>query len=171
MSFLSYTASVEKLLALDTGAVRVEKVALPDTLGRILAEHIVADEDYPRHPTAAMDGYAIIAADQANGAIALDASDNPAGSDARTAVRTGLAVKTFTGAKMPEGADTLIPIENVTVENGTIRIHTPVKEGFSVRPVGESYFAGEILNIDAITGGFNFQNAWTGGFLAAKAMS
>ncbi|MCB7482260.1 NAD(P)/FAD-dependent oxidoreductase [Christiangramia sediminis] len=33
------------------------------------------------------------------------------------------------------------------------------------------YFAGEILNIDAITGGFNFQNAWTGGFLAAKAMS
>lgn len=33
------------------------------------------------------------------------------------------------------------------------------------------YFAGEILNIDAITGGFNFQNAWSGGFLAAKAMS
>lgn len=33
------------------------------------------------------------------------------------------------------------------------------------------YLAGEILNIDAITGGFNFQNAWTGGFLAAKAIS
>ncbi|PRX52416.1 BaiN/RdsA family NAD(P)/FAD-dependent oxidoreductase [Salegentibacter salegens] len=33
------------------------------------------------------------------------------------------------------------------------------------------FLAGEILNIDAITGGFNFQNAWTGGFLAAKAMS
>jgi len=33
------------------------------------------------------------------------------------------------------------------------------------------FFAGEILNIDAITGGFNFQNAWTGAFLAAKAMS
>ncbi len=33
------------------------------------------------------------------------------------------------------------------------------------------YFAGEVLNIDAITGGFNFQNAWTGGFLAAKAMT
>jgi predicted flavoprotein YhiN len=30
------------------------------------------------------------------------------------------------------------------------------------------YFAGEILNIDAITGGFNFQNAWTGGFIAAE---
>jgi len=33
------------------------------------------------------------------------------------------------------------------------------------------YFAGEVLNIDAITGGFNFQNAWTGGYLAAKAMT
>jgi hypothetical protein len=33
------------------------------------------------------------------------------------------------------------------------------------------YFAGEVLNIDAITGGFNFQNAWTGGYIAAAAMS
>ena len=33
------------------------------------------------------------------------------------------------------------------------------------------YFAGEILNIDAVTGGFNFQNAWTGAFIAAKSMS
>src|SRR5690606_9221859 len=32
------------------------------------------------------------------------------------------------------------------------------------------YFAGEVLNIDAITGGFNFQNAWTGGFIIAKAL-
>ena len=33
------------------------------------------------------------------------------------------------------------------------------------------YFAGEILNIDAITGGFNFQNAWTGGFIVANAIT
>ena len=33
------------------------------------------------------------------------------------------------------------------------------------------YFAGEVLNIDAITGGFNFQNAWTGGYIAAEAIS
>lgn len=33
------------------------------------------------------------------------------------------------------------------------------------------YFAGEILNIDAVTGGFNFQNAWTGGYIAAKSIS
>ena len=33
------------------------------------------------------------------------------------------------------------------------------------------YFAGEVLNIDAITGGFNFQNAWTGGYMVAKAIT
>jgi hypothetical protein len=36
---------------------------------------------------------------------------------------------------------------------------------------GNLYFAGETLNIDAVTGGFNFQNAWTGGFIAAKAIA
>ncbi|MEJ2467704.1 MAG: hypothetical protein P8Y51_01295 [Campylobacterales bacterium] len=51
MSFLSYTESIDRLLTLDTGGVRIEKVPLPDALGRILDEHIVADEDYPRHPS------------------------------------------------------------------------------------------------------------------------
>ena len=35
----------------------------------------------------------------------------------------------------------------------------------------KSLFAGEVLNIDAITGGFNFQNAWTGGFIIAESMA
>lgn len=42
---------------------------------------------------------------------------------------------------------------------------------FESKLLKDLFFAGEILNIDAITGGFNFQNAWTGGFLAAQAMS
>lgn len=42
---------------------------------------------------------------------------------------------------------------------------------FESRVVDGLYFAGEVLNIDAITGGFNFQNAWTGGYLVAQAIS
>lgn len=145
MSFLSYRDSILRLDSLDTGSVRVEKVPLTEALGRTLALPVIADEDYPRHPTAAMDGYAICAADQAQGTIDLAGSDNPAGSDARAAVRPGLTVKTFTGAKMPDGADTLIPIEKVTVQGGAIRIDASVPEGFSVRPVGESYFKGDVL--------------------------
>jgi predicted Rossmann fold flavoprotein len=42
---------------------------------------------------------------------------------------------------------------------------------FESRKHSNLFFVGEILNIDAVTGGFNFQNAWTGGFIAAKAIS
>lgn len=145
MSFLSYAESIERLLQLDTGNIRTENVALTEAMGRTLAGAIAADENYPRHPTAAMDGYAIQAADQASGTIMPETRDNPAGSDGLPVVTSGIAVKTFTGAKMPEGADTLIPIENVTVEAGRIRIDQSVPAGFSVRPVGESYFADDIL--------------------------
>lgn len=44
-------------------------------------------------------------------------------------------------------------------------------KSFSSRVVPNLYFAGEILNIDGITGGFNFQAAWTGGWLAGNAMA
>ena len=44
-------------------------------------------------------------------------------------------------------------------------------KNFESRLFSNLFFAGEILNIDAITGGFNFQNAWTGAFLAAKGIT
>ncbi|MEJ2414769.1 MAG: molybdopterin molybdotransferase MoeA, partial [Sulfurimonas sp.] len=71
--------------------------------------------------------------------------DNPAGNDEQRIVNEGECIKTFTGSKMPEGADTLIQIENVTFENGTITINETVNFGSSVRPVGESYRAGDVL--------------------------
>lgn len=145
MSFLSYFESMTRLDALQTGGVRIEKVPLEQSLGRILAEHVVADADEPVHPTASMDGYAVRASDLQSGSLRIGANDNPAGSAAALALTEGLAVKTFTGAVMPEGSDTLIPVENVTVSGSTLVIDTPVEKGFSVRPVGESYLQGEIL--------------------------
>ncbi len=44
-------------------------------------------------------------------------------------------------------------------------------KSFKSRKHNNLFFVGEILNIDAVTGGFNFQNAWTGGFIAAKAIA
>ena len=44
-------------------------------------------------------------------------------------------------------------------------------KSFESKRVSGLYFAGEILNIDAVTGGFNFQNAWTGAFIASEAIS
>ena len=60
MSFLSYEASVERLAALDTGTLRSEKVFLNASLGRYLAEDLIAFENSPTQPTSAMDGYAAL---------------------------------------------------------------------------------------------------------------
>lgn len=133
------------LSLLPIGAVRSERVFLSHALGRILAEDIIAGEDYPSHPTAAMDGYALRHADLAEFDTLVIEGDNPAGADTVGTVSSGMCIKTFTGSLMPEGSDTLIPIENVRVSEGEIIIDKPVPIGFAVRPVGESYREGETL--------------------------
>ena len=145
MSFISYDESVAILKALTVETKGRENLALTQSLGRILAEDIVAQESSPLFPTSAMDGYAILGVDQELGRIELIANDNPAGTDIAIEVTPGMALKTFTGSLMPKGADTLIPIENVTVEEDTIIINESVPSGFAVRPLGESYHAGEVL--------------------------
>ena len=145
MGFISFEESMELLGSADIETVGVQKLPLPDTLGRILAEDIVAKENSPKYPTSAMDGYAIIGGDQELGSLEI-IQVNPAGRDTEgLKVVPGTAIKTFTGALMPEGADTLIPIENVTVEGGTVRIEEPVPAGFAVRPVGENFRRNEVL--------------------------
>ena len=144
MSFISYETSLNMLELLSAGALRSEKVFLGDALGRILAEDIVAEENYPSVPMASMDGYAVVHSDLSHGRIAI-AGINPAGEEETDRVEEGICIKTFTGAMMPAGADTLIPIENVTVEDEQIVVNESVPMGFSVRPVGESYRRGEVL--------------------------
>lgn len=146
MKLLSYEMSQNMLDELDIGALRTENLPLSASLGRILAEDIVATYNDPQFPTASMDGYAIKHSDlDANEIVIL--GDNPAGNNEQRVVYDGECIKTFTGSKMPEGADTLIQIENVSVdEDGTkISIDEKVPHGSSVRPIGEGYKAGDIL--------------------------
>ncbi len=151
---IAYEASMAKMEALDIEAVGIEKVYLADALGRVLAENIVAQENSPAYPTSAMDGYAIIGNDQRLGTLEI-IEINPAGNDTEgLKVVPGTAIKTFTGSLMPEGADTLIPIENVTVEENRIRIDEAVPVGFSVRPVGENFRKNEVLIERGTTIGF-----------------
>ncbi len=129
---------------LQVNSSKFERVPLSDALDRILAEDIVAKYNDPQFPTASMDGYAVKHADLAKGELTV-LGDNPAGNDEQRVVNDGECIKTFTGSKMPEGADTLIQIENVTFEDGKIIINESVNPGSSVRPVGESYKAGDVL--------------------------
>ena len=144
MNLLSYETSQNMLDLLQVNSSRSENVALSSSLGRVLAEDIVAEFNDPQFPTAAMDGYAVIHSDLDNGSIQI-LGDNPAGNNETRVIKSGECIKTFTGSMMPEGADTLIQIENVTVENSRIIINEKVPFGSSVRPIGEGYKAGSVL--------------------------
>ena len=142
--FISFETSQNMLELLEVNAKRFERVPLSDSLGRVLAEDIVAKYNDPQFPTASMDGYAVKHADLKLGELSV-LGDNPAGHDETRAIGEGECIKTFTGSMMPEGADTLIQIENVTYDDGKITINEEVPKGSSVRPIGEGYRAGDIL--------------------------
>ena len=144
MSFLSYETSQNMLDLLQVNSTRSENIALSCSLGRVLAKDIVAKFNDPQFATASMDGYAVKFEDLDNESITV-LGDNPAGSDEQRVINNGECIKTFTGSKMPEGSDTLIQIENVTVEDDKIIINEKVPFGSSVRPIGEGYKSGDIL--------------------------
>lgn len=144
MDLLSYEASQSMLSLLEINSSKNENVPLNTSLGRILAKDIIAPSNDPQFPTASMDGYAIIHADSNLDSIEV-LGFNPAGNNETRVVTEGTCIKTFTGSKMPEGADTLIQIENVNALDGKITIEEKVALGSSVRPIGEGYKVGDIL--------------------------
>ncbi len=141
---LHFDESIERLKSLEIENYKTKKLYLVETLGYVLAEDIVADHNSPEFPTSAMDGYALNYDDLAMGRLKI-ASINPAGSALTDQVIGGTCIKTFTGSLMPEGADTLIPIENVEVDGDEIIIKEEVPQGFSVREIGENYAKGQML--------------------------
>ncbi|DAB39823.1 MAG TPA: molybdopterin molybdenumtransferase MoeA [Sulfurovum sp. UBA12169] len=141
---LHFDKSIEMIKNLEIKQYKTKKIYLVDALGYVLAQDIVADHNSPEFPTSAMDGYAIRYEDMVIGKLKID-SINPAGSPLKDEVRCGHCIKTFTGSLMPQGADTLIPIENVTVEEDEIIIRQEVPLGYSVREIGENYRKGELL--------------------------
>jgi len=142
--FISFETSQNMLEDLHVNNHRYERVPLSDSLGRVLAQDIVAEFNDPQFPTASMDGYAVRHADLQKGELTV-LGDNPAGHDETRVLSEGESIKTFTGSMMPEGSDTLIQIENVTYVDGKIVINELVEKGNAVRPVGEGYAAGEVL--------------------------
>jgi len=141
---IHFDESIQIIQDLQINSYKTKKLYLLETLGYVLAEDIVADHNSPEFPTSAMDGYALNYDDLAMGRLKI-ASINPAGSALTDQVIGGTCIKTFTGSLMPEGADTLIPIENVEVDADEIIIKEEVPQGFSVREIGENYAKGQML--------------------------
>lgn len=127
-----------------------EKVALKDATNRVLAEGIRAPRPVPAFDNSAVDGYAFAHADYlvAKGRLKLSGRV-AAGHPSASPTIAGTAVRVFTGAVMPGGADTVAMQEDVTVEDAGndqfAVIPKGLKQGTNRRKTGEDLAAGEVL--------------------------
>lgn len=114
-----------------------------DALGRVLARSVVAPRDVPPFAASAMDGHAVRAADVTGDATSLAVvGSSSAGRPATMRVGPGQSVAIATGAALPEGADAVCPIENVTTDGSTVEVSGAVEAGAFVRPAGSDTPAG-----------------------------
>ena len=118
----------------------IETVALKEADGRILAGDILAPLPLPPFTNSAVDGYAVRSRDLPKGAEAAFSVSGriQAGSAATDPIRPGEAIRIFTGAPMPEGADTVFMQEDVRLDGeGRVVLPAGLKPGANVRPAGE----------------------------------
>lgn len=121
-----------------------ESVSLLDAAGRVLAEEARSPADLPAWDNSAMDGYAVRAADLAAGTALPVTAYVPAGAPGAAPLPPGSAAKILTGAPLPAGADTVVPVEHTEERDGAVRALRPVRAGENVRRRGEDLRAGEV---------------------------
>ena len=149
LAMISVRTALDLVLS-DIPLLGVECVALPLALGRVLGEPVLASRDVPPFRNAAMDGYAVRAAD-----VLAAGARTPvrlrilevigAGSIPRQRVTEGCATKIMTGSPMPDGADAVVRVEDTEEQDGQVRILASVPSGTSVRHPGEDMRAGETV--------------------------
>jgi molybdopterin molybdotransferase len=114
--------------------------------GLVLADDVVAVEAVPPFANSAMDGYAVRAADVAGAPVELPVvAEVAAGHPAERALGPGEAMRIFTGAPVPDGADAVVMVERTErLDGGTrVRIDAGVDPGTHVRAAGEDLKPGE----------------------------
>ena len=148
-------AEAQQTILATVSRLEPEPVFLLDALGRVLAEDVHADSALPPFDNSAMDGYAIRAEDvartsRANGVRLPVIGEIPAGHPVDQELRAGTAMRITTGALLPRGADTVVPVEDT--DDGArgasalpeaVTIYLALKRGANVRRVGDDVQRGE----------------------------
>lgn len=147
-------AAAQQLLFERLAALTAETVPLPDATGRILAADVAAAVAVPAFARAAMDGYALIAAETAAAEpgkpleLAVLGQSLPA-RPFTGAVQTGQTVRIMTGAPVPAGADAVLPAEVAAEveQHGEIRLQVsaPVPPGKNIGKIGEDIQPGDTV--------------------------
>lgn len=138
----------EALARILTGAepLEAESVPLAAAPGRVLAQDLAAKLTQPPFDSAAMDGYALRAADCASLPARLRViGQSAAGHGFSGRVGEGEAVRIFTGAPIPSGADSIAMQENARRDGDMVEIIEPVRRSQHIRPLGGDFREGEVL--------------------------
>src|SRR5215470_12989024 len=148
---ISVEEALERILS-EISPLDVTQVPLPQSLGLVLAQDIIAQEDIPPFANSAMDGFALLSRDSrprdgqpprlpVTGGVA-------AGYVADHAVEPGTAMRIMTGAPVPPGADTVIQVEltrSAGPEGAWVEILEAVSPGNNFRPAGEDMHRGQMV--------------------------
>ena len=121
----------------------VEKAALLEAAGRVLAERISADRDYPPFSRSARDGFAVRAADVPGELQVI--GEVRAGEVFAGEVGRGQAVEIMTGAPVPGGADSVVMVEHVGVAGGKVNVPRALQSGENISPRGCEARRDEVL--------------------------
>ncbi|MES2170137.1 MAG: gephyrin-like molybdotransferase Glp [Actinomycetota bacterium] len=135
-----HAALIRSLVVLPTST---ETVPLAEALGRVTAAAVTSSVDLPLFRNSQMDGYAVRAADLP-GTLPVVA-EIAARPGEPMPLRPGTAVKIMTGAPLPDGADAVVPVEDVTRDGGTVTIAHPRTAGEFVRERGSDLRVGDAL--------------------------
>jgi molybdopterin molybdotransferase len=143
---MSVDEAVAIIAAKVTAVREVESVALTEADGRILAHDIAAPLPLPPFTNSAVDGFAVASRDLPQGKEQRFPVTGrvQAGASAPAPLKPGHAMRIFTGAPMPEGADTVFMQEDVRLEDGNVVVPAGLGRGANVRPAGEDIPLGHV---------------------------
>ncbi|MCP1170443.1 molybdopterin molybdotransferase MoeA [Limimaricola litoreus] len=136
--------ALDRLFAL-VSPLPTEEVRLTAALGRVLRSEVIATRDQPPFAASAMDGYAIREVDLAPGAVLRVTGEAAAGHAYAGHVGPGEALRIFTGAPVPEGAERVVMQEDTAREGDRITLGDGISDNRNIRPAGVDFRAGDKL--------------------------
>ena len=141
---ISVAEALEKVLSLGV-RLPAEEVPVRAAAGRVLAEGLRAKRTQPPFSSSAMDGYAVQDGDWTTGAVLRVIGEAAAGHGFGGTVQPGEAVRIFTGAPLPDGADRVVIQEDVIRSDNQITLGQTLDTGRHVRPAGGDFNEGDLF--------------------------
>lgn len=144
LTMLSPASALTRMLAAAIAPPVAQVAPLADALGATLAADVMAPQALPAFDNSAMDGYALMASHASGGGF-LPVSQRILAGEAPLPLASGTAARIFTGAPLPEGADSIVMQEVCEVVDGSVRPLDTVMAGSHVRRRGEDVATGSLL--------------------------